>query len=120
MRAPRVPEKFGKAGRALWVATTRDYALNPAELAALEQCCRVSDLLVRVDEDLAEDLTCEGSVGQVRAHPLLRHRIELTQLLDGLLRSVALPVGDEEEGRRRSPAAVAAARARWGQHGSAS
>jgi len=113
MRTPKAPENLGKSGRAFWGSTVRAYELNPAELAALEECCRIKDLLARIDVDLAGDLTCEGSVGQVRAHPLLRSRTDLTALLDSLLRSLALPFPDEDEGRRRSPSAVAAAQARW-------
>src|ERR1700728_3030795 len=113
MTTPKAPGNLGKSGRAFWGSTVRAFDLNPAELAALEECCRIKDLLARIDADLAEDLTCEGSVGQVRAHPLLRSRTDLTGQLDSLLRSLALPMAGEEEGRIGSPAAIAAARARW-------
>jgi len=89
----------------------RDYELSAAELATLARACRTADLLARVDEDLSADITTEGSVGQVRPHPLLRSYVDLSQVLDAQLRSLALPMPDETEGRRRSPAA--AAQARW-------
>jgi hypothetical protein len=40
-------------------------------------------------------------------------RCELERSLDMLIRSLALPMPGETEGRRRSPAAVANAQARW-------
>lgn len=95
---------------------TCTYELSPAEVTLLEQACRVADLLVRVDAELAAGpLTVLGSEKQPRAHPLLASRAEQTRLLDGLLRSMALPLPDESEGARRSPQQVAAARARWRQ-----
>jgi hypothetical protein len=118
MRRPRAPEGLDGPGRALWRGVTGAYELSPAELATLSRACRTADLLARVDADLAPDITSEGSMGQVRSHPLLRSYVELSQVLDAQLRSLALPMPDEDIGRRRSPAAVAAAQARWsGQRG---
>lgn len=94
----------------------RSYELNPAELATLEEACRVKDLLWRIDELLREgDLIVDGSMGQDRANPLLRESVEQRKVLDILLRSLALPFPDEIDGRRRSPGATAAAQQRWRQ-----
>ena len=83
---------------------TRDYELSPAELETLRQCCRVTDLLARIDVALADDdVTVEGSKGQLRPHPLLASAADQRRVLDGLLRSLALPMPDEAEGRRQSP-----------------
>jgi len=113
-RRPRAPESLGPAGRAFWRAIVRDYELSAPEAAVLGRAARVLDLLAQVDAALADDgVTVEGSVGQVRAHPLLRSLVELEQVLDVQLRAMALPLVGEDEGRRRSPAAVAAAQARW-------
>jgi hypothetical protein len=96
------------------------YLLSPVELVMLGQACRVVDLLARADADLAAaDLTVPGSTGQPKAHPLIAATAEQRRVLDVLLRSLALPMPDEMTGRRRSPAAVAAAQARWrGERGS--
>jgi hypothetical protein len=86
----------------------------------LGRACRTVDLLAVIDAALIEDgPVVEGSVGQVRAHPLLRSKYEQEQALDFLVRAMALPFPSEDEGRRRSPAAVLAAQARWrsAQHG---
>jgi hypothetical protein len=88
--------------------------LSPVELVVLRQACAVTDLLARADADLAAaDLTVTGSTGQPKAHPLIAATSELRRVLDVLLRSLALPMPDETTGRRRSPAATAAAQARW-------
>lgn len=113
-RRPRTPEGLGAAGKAFWAATVAAYELNPAELVTLAQCCRVTDLLARADTMLADTaLLVKGSTGQVRANPLIASTSDMRRVLDQLIRSLALPMPDETEGRRRSPAAVASAQARW-------
>ena len=56
-------------------------------------------------------------MGQVPVYPLLRSRTDFTQQLNALLAALALPLTHEDEGRRRTPAAVAAAKARWASYG---
>jgi len=90
------------------------YELSAGELELLRQACRVVDLLERADVALIdEELTVAGSMGQARAHPLLAASAEQRRTLEALVRSLALPMPDEVEGRHRSPNAVAAAQARW-------
>jgi hypothetical protein len=114
MTRRRPPGSLGAEGRALWRAVTGAYELSPAEVAVLGRCCRTVDVLAAVDVTLLDDgLTVTGSVGQLRAHPLLAVKAEHERVLDALLRSLALPMPNEVEGRRRSPSAVAAAQARW-------
>ena len=100
MTRPRPPASLDEAGRALW--------------RAVRQACRVTDNLTRIDAALIEDgPVVEGYHGQPRPHPLLAASADQRRVLDGLIRSMALPMPDEAEGRRRSPAAVANAQARW-------
>lgn len=114
MTRPRAPGSLDQAGKTLWRAVTGAYALSPAELELLRQACRVTDNLARIDAALADsDVVVEGYNGQPRAHPLLQASADQRRVLDGLFRSMALPMPDEQEGRRRSPAAVAAAQTRW-------
>jgi hypothetical protein len=111
---PRAPDGLGQAGRRFWRAVTGVYELSPGEIESLRQAARVVDLLERIDAQLvAEDLTVVGSVGQQKAHPLLASAAEQRRVLEQLLNAMALPMPNEIEGRRRSPAAVAAAQARW-------
>ena len=109
----RYPSGLGKAGRALWRSVLADYELSAAELAVLRRACVTADYLDRIDAALSEGLTAEGSLGQPRPHPLMRALYEQSVLFAQLLRELALPMPDEESGQRRSPAAVAAAQARW-------
>lgn len=120
MSIPRAPEGLGKAGRAFWRSVAGVYELSPPELATLGQAARVVEVLTRVDADLvdADEMTVTGSTGQMRPHPLLAASAEQRRVLDGLLRSLNLPMPGEVEGHRRAPAAQAAAQARWrGQRG---
>ena len=101
-------------GKAFWRSTLAVYDLSPVEVVMLGQACAVVDLLARADADLAAaNLTVVGSIGQPKAHPLMAASSELRRVLDVLLRSLALPMPDETTGRRRSPAASAAAQTRW-------
>ena len=110
----RPPASLDEAGRALWRSVTGAYDLAPAEVELLRQACRVADNLARIDAALLDsDVVVEGYNGQPRSHPLLASSADQRRVLDGLIRSMALPMPDEAEGRRRSPAAVANAQARW-------
>ena len=117
---PRPPAGLGAAGRSFWRSVVAVYDLSPVEKLLLGQAAAVADLLARTDAELAEsDLTVLGSTGQPRAHPLLAASAVQRGVLDMLTRSLSLPMPDETNGRRRSPAAAAAANARWrGEHGS--
>jgi hypothetical protein len=114
MRRPRAPEGLDGPGLALWRAVTGAYELAPHEEELLRQACRVTDLIAAMDAVVAvEGLMSEGSMGQSVRHPLLQAAADQRRLLDGLFRSMALPMPGEVVGRRRSPAAVASAQARW-------
>jgi hypothetical protein len=93
---------------------TGAYVLAPHETELLRQASRVADQLARIDAVLMdEELVVSGHGGQPRAHPLLQVSADQRRVLDGLFRSIALPMPGETEGRRRSPSATAAAQARW-------
>ena len=83
----------------------------------MRQACRLADLIARADAELAAEpeLTTVGSTGQPRAHPLLEAAATQRRVLAEMIRSMALPMPGEAEGRRRSPAAAEAAQARWRQ-----
>lgn len=114
MTRTRAPESLGPGGRAFWRRVQGSYELSPAEEVLLGRCCRTIDVLARLDAVLAEDdPVVTGSVGQLRAHPALAAAADQQRLLDQLIRALNLPLPDESEGRRRSPAAREAAQARW-------
>ena len=113
------PDGLGLAGGALWRSVITTYVLSPAELATLERACRTMDLLERIDAELAAGgVSVEGSMGQIRSHPLIAVQADLSRVLNIQLMSLALPLPDEDVGRRRSPQQREAAQARWrGQRG---
>ena len=118
MRRPRAPQSLDQAGRTLWRAITGTYDLAPHEAELLRQACRVADTIARIDAALMDsDVVVEGYSGQPRSHPLLQAGADQRRVLDALFRSMALPMPDEESGRRRSPSAQAAAQARWRRDG---
>jgi hypothetical protein len=109
-----VPAGLSEPGHRFWREITRVYELAPGEVETLRQCCRLVDLIDTADTQLTDEgLTVAGSRGQPRAHPLLEAVDEMRRTLDGLMRSLALPMPDEQVGSRRSPQQVAAAQSRW-------
>ena len=116
MTRPRPPKSLGEAGRAFWRRVTAVYELSPAEEIMLGRCCRTLDVLDRLDVVLLDDdLVVTGSVGQLRAHPGLAAVADQQRLLDQLVRALNLPLPEESEGRRRSPANRENALQRWRQ-----
>jgi hypothetical protein len=120
MRRPKAPESAGPAGAALWRAVLAEYDLAPHELELLRQAVRVADLLARIDVALLdEELTVPGYNGQPRPNPLLAVSVAQRQVLEHLMRSMALPLPGEDFGKVRSPQQREAAQQRWRQeHGS--
>jgi hypothetical protein len=114
MGTPRAPEGLGKSGRALWRGILAEYGLAPHEIAILVQCCRVTDRLDAIEDELSGvPLTVEGSTGQPKAHPLLSEQRAQMRVLESLSRALSIPLPNEQVGRRRSPTAREAAVQRW-------
>jgi phage terminase small subunit len=112
--APRAPEGLDKAGKAFWRSVTGTYELSPAELVMLARACVTAGTLAAMDAEISEQgLSVKGSRGQVIPNRLVKVRVELDRLLDVQIRALNLPMPGEDEGRRRSPAAAAAAYTRW-------
>jgi hypothetical protein len=110
------PSGLKTSGKRLWAAVAESFVLNPSETALLEQACRTSDELDRLERAVRAlpSLVVEGSTGQPRSHPLLeevrRHRV----LLERLTASLALPDAEEESGLKPSQKhAQKAAQGRW-------
>src|SRR5215475_14597442 len=118
MTRHRPPEGLSGPGRKFWRDVLGAYELSPAELLMLHRCCVSVDALAAVDAEIAEQgLSVRGSRGQVIPNRLLKLRCEMERVLDVQVRSLNLPLPGEAEGRRRSPAAAAAAYTRWAAAG---
>ena len=113
-RRPRAPE-LGPAGRQFWRSVVAAYELSPAETETLRQACHTVEPVAWAQEEVeGAPLTVAGSAtGQTVAHSLLGTLTDLRRVLDQQITSLALPMPDEVEGRRRSPKAIAAAQQRW-------
>lgn len=112
------PADLQAPGKQLWQRVTAKYVLTPPELLILEEAARTADELAGLERAVralrAADLVVAGSMGQLKAHPLLdetrRHRV----LLDRLTAALNLPDELEETGKRGpSRHAQRAAVARW-------
>jgi hypothetical protein len=116
----RAPPGLGASGRALWAGTMRDFELSAPETALLTEACRTADRLAAIAEALdGAELIVSGSTGQPKSHPLLASAALQVTALDTLIHGLALPIGDESAGHRRSASARDAALARWGRNGAA-
>jgi hypothetical protein len=114
MTRPRAPGHLAADGRRFWQSVTSVYELSPAELTLLGRAAVTVDTLAAMDAEIAEQgLSVKGSRGQVIPNRLVKVRVELDRLLDVQIRALNLPMPGEDEGRRRSPAAAAAAYTRW-------
>lgn len=83
------PRSLKAAGRKLWKATVEAYELRQDEQEVLRSACAEADLIVRMEDELADaDLTVKGSMGQLVPHPLVtelrQHRATQAALLRGL------------------------------------
>ena len=110
-RRKRYPRGLQASGKAFWDNMIEHYTLGPAETVIVERLCRCLDVLGRIDRDLSDMGTVvAGSKSQPRPNPMLREQREMLKVVDQLCRSLALPVGGEQQGKRRTPEAKAAAR----------
>jgi hypothetical protein len=110
------PGPLGEHGSRMWTGICRVYDLSPGELETLWQAAQTADLIAALDEILwAGSATTTGAQGQVKLSPLIAALADQRRLLDGLIRSLSLPMPGESEGRRRSPVAQMAAQQRWRQ-----
>ena len=113
-RRPRTyPRGLKRSGKELWDSMIDEgYTFDPAEKVVLVQLCKSVGAMDRIDADLAEmGATVSGSTGQPRPNPLLKEKREQAIVIERLARALALPVGGETQGKRRSPEAKAEAKA---------
>jgi hypothetical protein len=112
----RPPAGLKASGKRLWSAVTESFVLNPGELSMLEQACRTSDELARLEAAVRAlpELTTTGSTGQIKPHPLLAEARAHRLLLERLVGALSLPDQDEESGLRPGQRhAQRAAEGRW-------
>lgn len=115
---PRPPEGLAERPRALWESVVAVYDLRPDELRILEDACRESQLVDRLDRELENaPLMVKGSMGQLVASPIVteirQHRATFAALMGKLKLPddpAEIPTGGAAE---RATKARMAANARW-------
>lgn len=107
-------------GAALWRKVTDLYSLRSDEMVTLEAACRATDRISLMRDELGDNVTSTGSMGQVVVHPLIPEIRAHEAQVASLLARLKLPDADgaSEAAESRSTKARAAAQSRWGQaHG---
>lgn len=127
MSKPRKPSGLKTAGGKLWDEIVGEYDFSEAKeaLFTLEQACRESDVISRLQStiDNADSLTTTDRYGRESALSALSEIRQHRQLLNTLIRSLNLPSSSEDSdylsnGKlTRSAAGKRAAAARWGVRG---
>lgn len=115
-RQRSTPRGLDLAGRRMWKGIVKGYELRPDELFLLESACRTADTLAQLEAVMSgEPLMVEGSMGQMREHPLLSEVRQQRALLTRTLVLLKLPEMDAEvhNGFDRSKNARKAALSRW-------
>jgi hypothetical protein len=113
-KQPQPPAGLKTRGRSLWRSIMAVYQLDPAETELLHELCRNLDEIDALVAALADQpVVVEGSQGQPRPNPLLAELRAHRTLSERLAAALALPVGGEVVGRRRSSSAKAAVNTRW-------
>lgn len=108
------PPDLGADGLQLWREIVEVYELSPAETETLRQAARTADIVAALDYSMWHSTAMiKGSQGQDKLNPLFAAVADQRRLLDGLIRSLNLPMPGEVEGKRRSPQQQQAAQTRW-------
>lgn len=86
------PRGLATKGKRVWKEITADYELRTDELDILEDICRESDLIDRLEKDLeGADLMVTGSQGQDVANPLVSEIRQHRATKKSLWASLKLP-----------------------------
>lgn len=86
------PRGFGPKGKRVWKEITTAYELRVDELDILEDICRESDLIDKLEDDLVDaPLMVKGSQGQDVANPLISEVRQHRATKKSLWASLKLP-----------------------------
>lgn len=88
----KVPSYLKRSGRALWVATLKEYELSKHDQDVLEQACCTLDLIDTMRRRIEnEGVMSEGYKGQPVPHPLVNEIRQNRALFAQLIARLALP-----------------------------
>jgi hypothetical protein len=106
--ANRAPSGLSKAGRALWREVTCAYELDPHELLALAEACRLADLAADLEASARERGLTVQAVAEVR---------KLRQAVSTAVRDLAPAAGAGGMSASQSARALALRRTSTGRAG---
>lgn len=106
-KPPKCPSDLGDAAKAFWKAHAKSLHakgyLNPDDLPAFVQLCRISQQLVDLDSEIARTgLTVTSDTGVVRSHPSATLRVSVQKNYFALLAAF----GMSPMHRQRVPEAI--------------
>jgi ABC-type hemin transport system ATPase subunit len=111
------PAGLGQAGARLWRQVSGDFTLRADETVLLGAACMTLDTIAKLEEAMIDaPLVVEGSMHQLREHPLLSELRQQRLTVARLLRQLDLLDVDELAQLRsaaRSAKGRALARERW-------
>lgn len=116
------PRSLGAAGRKLWRSIASEYTLRADELSILEDACRETDIIERLEDELKDSpLMVKGSMGQLVASPLVSEVRQHRNTKRSALMALRLPDGEgSTSAEARSEAGRAMNIIRWGARGTKS
>lgn len=124
MKKRRAPGGMGERALRLWHAIADEYELRPDEYRVLEDACRQTAIVDRLERELrGAPMVMRGSQGQTVANPLLAEVRQHRTIVASLLKQLNLPDLEDVEvvELSRSVQAREAAKSRWTvAHGAAS
>src|SRR4051794_36637094 len=89
------PAGLAAPGRRFWEQVTTIYVLTAAELALAARAARLVDVLDRLERKASKlpdrELVVEGSLGQLKTHPLFDQILRADEALGRLLERLKLP-----------------------------
>ena len=104
------PRGLATAGQVLWRKVVSLYSLRPDELATLEDVCRLTDMIDKLQKAWREDdepMTAKGSAGQLIIHPIIGELRAQRLAVNVLWRQLKLPdLDDAAEAPNQHRAAV--------------
>jgi hypothetical protein len=109
-KPPPPPRDLGAAGKSLWRRLTAEFTFHAAEIEILRQLATTADQIAAMETEMSTmGVIVAGSENQPRLNPILPGLVSHKKLFDQLVTALALPIGNETAGRRRSAAARQAA-----------
>lgn len=117
---PKPPEGSGPQASALWASLNERYALNPGEIAIVQQACHALNKIEELDQAAAEYLIRTNAVDQDYVNPAIPEQRQWIGLFARLMGQLKLPDAVAPSNASNVAAAAditskarAAANARW-------